>query len=225
MKQRIIRVLIVCILLVVCIVTAKTPKAFQPQELSYPVVRVLMGQYAGCGIVWCCEEDRVIIAANRHLLKEAPNGVVELLNGVSFSAEVVGFSQEYDLGFLQITIQKSDRKLFRAAQIKDAETLQEKDTIPIIQTAILQPKEEVRFEGVLRGLVFVPEFQTFMLETECYAMAGMSGGGVFDEEGKLLGMIAGGKVETDSMTREAMITYSIPAMQIEKAYQNIKVGV
>ena len=51
--------------------------------------------------------------------------------------------------------------------------------------------------------------------------SGMSGGGVFDESGRLLGMISGGDVPENSEKREAELTYSIPPVLIQMEYEKI----
>ena len=47
----------------------------------------------------------------------------------------------------------------------------------------------------------------------------MSGGGVFEESGRLLGMISGGDVPENAGQREAEVTYSIPPALIAAEYE------
>jgi hypothetical protein len=49
----------------------------------------------------------------------------------------------------------------------------------------------------------------------------MSGGGIFDMKGRLLGMISGGEVLEVSKKKESGITYSIPAGLIQEEYEQI----
>jgi S1-C subfamily serine protease len=49
----------------------------------------------------------------------------------------------------------------------------------------------------------------------------MSGGGVFDENGRLLGMVSGGDVSDESTKKESEITYSIPASLVQEEYEQI----
>ena len=48
----------------------------------------------------------------------------------------------------------------------------------------------------------------------------MSGGGVFDREGWLLGMVTGGEAASTGI-KETWNTYSIPVTIIEEEYQTI----
>lgn len=67
----------------------------------------------------------------------------------------------------------------------------------------------------------MPLFNTTVLETACFSKAGMSGGGVFGEDGMLLGMISGGAVPEGATEREAEITYSIPPVLIAAEYERM----
>lgn len=197
-------------------------------EASKSVVRIVMGQYAGSGLIWRMEEEGMIIAANKHLLREAAYGTVTFANEITLRAEILYFSQEYDLGFLFIPRDELTSELLRDCyEVRRIQGILEQgeeqiENRNIIQITSSQQVASDCYMGVIHGTTFVPEFQSFMLETECYSRAGMSGGGVFDEKGYLLGMIAGGNVELEASVREAEITYSIPVWQIEEEYQRLR---
>lgn len=194
------------------------------EEASKCVVRIEMGQYAGSGLIWRMEEEGMVIAANKHLLCEAAYGRVTFVNGMALRAEILGYSQEYDLGFLWIERGELTWEMLRDCyEIRPMEDVTEEiEKQNIMQIASSQQAAQDRYEGVAIGMTYVSEFQSEMLQTKCYAKAGMSGGGVFDEQGYLLGMIAGGEVAKEASIREAEITYSIPAEQIEPEYQRIR---
>lgn len=209
------------------IIDKKEDKLYE--EASNCVVRIVMGQYAGSGLIWCMEEDGMVLASNKHLLRESAYGSVMFSNGMALQAEVLGFSQEYDLGFLFIPRERLKAEILRdcyevrktqEGMIQVEEQLEERK---IIQIASSQQVAADCYKGKSKKIVFVPEFQAFMLETECFSKAGMSGGGVFDEKGYLLGMIAGGQVDKDDLARESKITYSIPAWQIEEEYNKLEI--
>lgn len=199
------------------------------EEASKCVVRIEMGQYAGSGLIWRMEEEGMVIAANKHLLKEAAYGTVTFANGMVLQAEILTFSQEYDLGFLMIPREELTSELLRDCyEVRRMQALsgmaeQQIEDQNILQIALSQQAVADCYEGVVNGMSFVAEFQAFMLETDCFSKAGMSGGGVFDEKGYLLGMIAGGDVNVDASVREAEITYSIPVWQIEEEYQRLSI--
>ena len=209
------------------IIDKKEDKLYE--EASNCVVRIVMGQYAGSGLIWRMEEDGMVLVTNKHLLRESAYGIVTFSNEMALQAEVLYFSQEYDLGFLFIPREVLHADILRNCYevrktkegIKQAgEQLEEQK---IIQIASSQQVAADCYKGKSKKIVFVPEFQAFMLETECFSKAGMSGGGVFDEKGYLLGMIAGGQVDKDDLARESKITYSIPAWQIEEEYNKLEI--
>ncbi len=199
------------------------------EEASGCVVRIVMGQYAGSGLIWRMEEDGMVLVTNKHLLRESAYGIVTFSNEMALQAEVLYFSQEYDLGFLFIPreVLHADilRNCYEVRKTKEGikQTGEQLEEQKIIQIASSQQVAADCYKGTSKKIVFVPEFQAFMLETECFSKAGMSGGGVFDEKGYLLAMIAGGEVDKDDLARESKITYSIPAWQIEEEYNKLEI--
>lgn len=198
------------------------------EEASRCVVRIEMGQYAGSGLIWRMEENGMVIVSNKHLLCEAAYGTITFINGASLLAEIIGYSQNYDIGFLFIPRENLTwevlRDCYEVVMMEDIqnwiEEYKEKNA-KIIQVASSQQAAQERYDGVFERMTFVPEFQNYMLETACYSKAGMSGGGVFDENGYLLGMITGGDVLEYDSVRESEITYSICGQDIEAEYQEI----
>lgn len=195
-------------------------------EASKCVVRIVVGQYAGSGLIWRMEKDGMVLVANKHLLREAAYGAVTFRNGDELQAEVLGFSPSQDIGFLMINQEALTADVLRECyQVRMYEELTETigtgvlEDMPVVQIGSSQSVAADFSEGQLTGKEYIPEFQSDMLVTECYARAGMSGGGVFDENGRLLGMIAGGEVDEYTSVRDSQITYSISVEDIEKAYE------
>lgn len=197
------------------------------KEASKCVVRIVMGQYAASGVIWRMEDEGMVIASNKHLLREAAHGSVTFANGIALQAEILYFSQEYDLGFLFIPREELTAELLRDCyEVRRAQTWSEQTQEQIANQSIMQIASSQQaaadcYVGAVKGLSFVPEFQSFLLETKCYSKAGMSGGGVFEQHGYLVGMIAGGEVKEDA-AREAELTYSIPIWEIEEEYQKLR---
>lgn len=198
------------------------------EEASKCIVRIEMGQYVGSGLIWNMEENGMVLAANKHLLRESAYGMVTFVNEMVLQAKVLHFSQECDLGFLFIPREQLYTELLRECYEvrKVPNEVEQTDELfaekKIIQIASSERVASDCYKGTVRRMVFVPEFQTYMLETMCFSEAGMSGGGVFDEKGNCLGMIAGGEVGMNDLERKSEITYSIPVWQIENEYRKIK---
>lgn len=186
------------------------------------VVSIQMREHEGNGLVWSVLEDNIIIAANKHLLIEDTEGSMLLQDGNAYPFRVIGLSEQYDLGFVEVhgTIDTVQRVCIPAThrQWEEYTTLGE-DVVQI--TCYGDGNMFPQQEGYVWAYQFIPEFNQEMLVTKCYARAGMSGGGVFSKQGILLGMIAGGQLSQEQESRESEYTYSIPAIIIEQEYQII----
>jgi len=191
------------------------------------VVKVVVKDAAGSGIVWKINDDCIVIAGSKHLLVKDVTAQVTFCNGERADAEILGYSQQYDIGFLKI-----DDKFVSANILRDIyeavpaeESVNEADMPaeqPVLQIgADLSGNKEHFATGTVLGVGYEPVFNTEVLKTNCYSKAGMSGGGVFDAVGRLLGMISGGEVAKDAEIREAEVSYSLPVALIAAEYDNL----
>ena len=201
------------------------------------VVKITVKDAAGNGIIWKID-DGIIIVSSRHLLMKDVSAEVSFRNGEIAKAEIIGYSQQYDIGFIKIPQNEVTDKILRDVYeaipvLYDSESEVAKSAFAdqyagkkVLQAGVDTDKvTDLCFTGTIKGLLFVPVFNTNVLETQCFSMAGMSGGGVFDEVGRFLGMISGGDVAEDSEKREAEITYSIPASLIAAEYETEVQGI
>lgn len=198
------------------------------------IVKVAAANAAGSGVIWTIDNDRIVIAASRHLLMKDVKAAVTFCNNEVMGAKIMGYSQQYDVGYLYIDLAEASDKLLRdiyevVPSLYDADTdegrtlfLQEYAQKDILQIgAGLEGGIRNFYKGKVAGLRYMPLFNTYMLETDCYSKAGMSGGGVFEENGRFLGMVSGGDVAEDGQSREAETTFSIPARLIENEYHEV----
>lgn len=192
------------------------------EEASRCVVRITIGQYAGSGLIWRTQEEGLVIVSNHHLLMQGAEAEVTFSNGIRVQAMADRYSQEYDIGFLWIPREElTPQVLADIYEVRAAEELTAQTGTAIMQIGSSEQAAGDAYEGETAGERFVPEFQSFMLVSDCYSKAGMSGGGVFDREGLLLGMITGGQVTQQDSVRESKVTYSITADVIEKEYRKL----
>lgn len=206
----------------------ETPQGLQSEEdviktdtadIEQSLVRIAVKQSAGMGIIWAITEDNVVIVSNRHVLTGDVEAQVTFADGERLTAEALGYSAQYDIAFFQIGIEQISQELLQEiAEVKRPLEIAWQERTQS-GTAIIQvDSEDAIYQGTISQIQYIPEFGTDMLVTSCYAKAGMSGGGVFDEEGWLLGMITGGEA-AGSGQKEAWITYSVPSPIIEQEYQ------
>lgn len=197
------------------------------------IVKVTAKDAVGSGIIWKLE-DGIVIASNRHLLMKDVQAEIVFGNGTIATADVIGYSQQYDIGFARIqegaVTDNVLRDIYETVPVlyetesEEAKAAFETEYAKrrILQVGAVIDKNTVNCStGSVMGLAYVPLFHTKVLVTECFSRAGMSGGGVFDEGGHFLGMISGGEVPEDADKREAGITYSIPPALIAAEYEAV----
>ena len=191
------------------------------------IVKVVVKDAAGSGIVWKINDDSIVIVSNKHLLMKDVKAQVTFCNEESADAEMIGYSQQYDIGFLKV-----DNKNITANILRDiyeavpAEDFTDEADEPVEQSVLqigadLSGNKEHFSTGTVLGVGYEPVFNTNVLKTKCYSKAGMSGGGVFDAGGRLLGMISGGEVAEDAEIREAEVSYSLPIALMVDEYENL----
>lgn len=191
------------------------------------VVKVVVKDSAASGIVWKIGDEDIVIVSNRHLLMKDVAAEVTFYNGECTDAEIIGYSQQYDIGFLRVSGENTTAKILRDIyeavpaeyEMSASDSLGDR---PVLQIGADLNGDKNHFStGSILGFGYEPVFNTTVLKTKCYAKAGMSGGGVFDTSGRLLGMLSGGEVAEDSSIREAEISYSLPVMLIAQEYDEI----
>ncbi len=195
------------------------------------VVKVVVKDFTGNGIIWKID-DEIVIVSNKHLLGKDVKAEIVFCNGETFHADIMGYSQQYDIGFARIAetaVSNSVlREIYEAVPVLyEVDSEEKRETFAqnwagkrILQTGAAAGQRVADFSlGTVRGIRFVPLFNTMVLETDCFSRAGMSGGGVFEESGRLLGMISGGDVPENAGQREAEVTYSIPPALIAAEYE------
>lgn len=198
------------------------------------IVKVVVKDAAGSGVVWSVA-DGIVIVSSRHLLMKDVTAEIIFGNGETVTADVIGYSQQYDIGFVRIPEQSVTgnvlRDIYEAVPVLyEAESEEAKAAFAseyglrrVMQVGAVIDRSTANIStGSILGLRYVPLFNTNVLETACLSRAGMSGGGVFDEGGRFLGMISGGEVSEGETAIEAEITYSIPPALIASEYEEIK---
>jgi len=197
------------------------------------IVKVAVKDAVGSGIIWKID-DGIVIVSSRHLLMKDVTAKIGFGNGEILTAKVIGYSQQYDIGFVEIPEEVVTdnilRDIYEAVPVlyeTESEEAKSEFALQYSGKRVLQIGAAIDHStvnlstGSIQGLRFIPLFHTNVLETACFSRAGMSGGGVFDESGRFLGMISGGEVPEDAETREAEITYSIPSVLIALEYEEI----
>jgi S1-C subfamily serine protease len=197
------------------------------------IVKVTAKSFAGSGIIWKIDND-IIIASNKHILMNDVKANITFCNGDIVLADVIGYSQQYDIGFVRVDDSFLTDKLLRyiydvVPVIFPCETNEDRISffnsyggLEVMQVGINYDNGDIEYcMGTIKELEFQPLFNTNIIVSNAYAKAGMSGGGIYDDSGRLLGMISGGDVPPQSNKKESDTTYSLPARLIQEEYELI----
>lgn len=203
-----------------CPVLAGKDRERASENVRDSVVRIEMGNAYGSGVIFRLTEDGVIIATNRHVLDywQDEAGVIRFPQGFYVSARSLGSAQSCDVGFLKV----------EGSEI-GIETLLTLRNVPVDEEAwqSLQAGDEAFCLGADREIEeivyqeavvaekgrYIDTFGGEMLYLHGFAKEGMSGGGIFDGYGHLIGLLAGGTWRGE--------VAGVPVDQVLSAYQEI----
>lgn len=184
------------------------------------VVRIDMGKAYGSGVIFQMTADGAVIATNRHVLAywREESGVVRFPAGYYAGASVLGSAESCDVGFLLVekeTLGFGTASGLRSAFVEErvCDSLQGGETIFCLGAA---PEEEETIfqEAVLEDTDrYIEIFGGEMLYGRGFAREGMSGGGIFDTRGRLVGLLAGGTDQNEIA--------GVPLDQVVQAYYEI----
>lgn len=193
------------------------------------IVRISMGRAYGSGIIWKITSDNVIIATNKHVLEYWDEQIsnVRFSQGYYASAEILGVSEEYDVGFLKVDNKELDYTQLEQLRyvhydMDSYSNMREGDEIFCVGTKGIYSADdeddilrgEIYFKGSIGSMwQYIDEFGEYMIYGYGYGTPGVSGGGTFDARGNLIGMISGGT--------EIGETASVPLTVIIEAYDKI----
>lgn len=172
------------------------------------VVRINMGNAYGSGVIWEITPENIVIVTNKHVLDYWNEQVSNVLFSPGFyaRAEILGISEEYDVGFLIVDNKELDyieleQLRYANFDINAYQKMKEGDDIFCVgATGVHSEGTEnaVQSNGIyIQGSIgnmwqYIDEFEEYMIYGYGYGTPGISGGGTFDARGNLIGMISGG---------------------------------
>lgn len=188
------------------------------EELRPSVLQIYCGDYRGSGVVWEITEKEVTVISSGHLLKNGDTCEVLCHAGVYYEARVERILENCDVGFAVFSADalEEDGVELRAV-VQSGRTKEE--LVPGEEFVVYGSMDLVAGDFV-RGYLIEAETQLELEENEGEQPlmlggivreeaggagfgdgirdavdAGMSGSGVFDKSGRLLGILAGGDGE------------------------------
>ncbi len=171
---------------------------------------------SGSGVLWEKQEDVWSFVTAAHVVEEATNTEIYLVEeDVNYSAKAF-IVDGLDLAFVQIDTTDMEEQVVVNYEVCISNTLSEEveDSVSATQSILNGEKANysniveagmiISVEGytaageiksysgtVLDAWIYVEDFENYMMVCQAEAEPGMSGGGVFHENGELLGIVCG----------------------------------
>ena len=167
-------------------------------------VVVSCGEYYGCGTVYDRTGDDLVIVSARHILEDYFSGVstdikVGFSDGTVSNASLIKEDTGLDIVFLSV---KRDlkgpyvkKKSAASPAIGEPVYLVDSNTSDVYAGSVASPS------------IYSEDFGMDMIYCYCLVTPGMSGTGLFDEEGRYLGILLGGSDEAEAVCLDASAIY------------------
>ena len=184
------------------------------ENYSGSQVRIYTSKACGTGTIIEDNDTEILIVANLHLLIDwDENGYVVFADGQQAFGQIYGGDEDLDICFLSIPKADITKKLDRTvkpAHIRytvDSENKdKDKDKDEIMSGSDIyvynlyadskrRPKQV--WGKVVEASTYIYDIDKVLMLCKCEVESGMSGAGVFDEDGNLLGIVVGGSAEND----------------------------
>lgn len=183
---------------------AQVDEQYLLDSICPAVVRLEEGNLFGSGIVWKMEEESIWIITNQHMLTADEDGIIDVIfwDGIRAVGNVMLVSEEYDLGIVKVNLKDmgyyTATRYYSVRYNVDAyETAGPGDDIFIVGSADY-PAGNLYYGTIGNRSIYMDSFGTEMLWAYCEVKAGMSGSGVFDRYGNLLGIVCAGNDEKEA---------------------------
>ncbi|MGN0413590.1 MAG: serine protease [Lachnospiraceae bacterium] len=171
------------------------------EALRPSVVRIEVNEYFGSGVIWDIDDEKITILSCRHLLEKDNTCDVIFFEGEYCRATVKELSEDYDIGFAEIPISEMDREDVLSLKKVTRSSRTAEQMIKGEEVVIFGSMDYVAAnysQGYLMDTdvtVEIPSLFSAQSMMVCYGEidAGMSGSGVFDENGSLIGIVSAGK--------------------------------
>ena len=172
------------------------------QETLRPsIVRIEVNEYFGSGVIWDIDDEKITILSCRHLLEKDNTCDVIFFEGEFYRATVKELLEDYDIGFAEIPIREMDRedisslkKITRSSRTAE-QMIKGEDVVIFGSMDYVAANYSQGYLMDTDVTVEIPSLFSAQSMMVCYGEidGGMSGSGVFDEKGSLIGIVSAGK--------------------------------
>jgi len=147
----------------------------------------------GSCIVLYQEDEKILVATASHVARKTEN---VLINGTEAVVTNYWRSPTFDLVYIWVETENTLSLESAAPSVKAFNELQEESVISVLG---MVANEKVYQQGTVKNCwIYMEDFGYHMLWGEVKGVkGGMSGGGVFDSKGRLIGMLCGGDGDSE----------------------------
>ncbi len=178
------------------------------QYLRQATVQIQGPKYIGSGVIWDAYGDILIIATAAHVTEDNSPMTVQFGQGTPLKASLLLASDQVDAAFLEVSLQEiEEQEIVWQAARQDQKICDRLDPgQPLwIMGSIEEAADRAYGGSVVDPWIYLEDFGNYMLLGHAYAVPGVSGGGVFTQEGILVGILCGGN-EADQV---AVLPWSV----------------
>lgn len=189
--------------------------------------------YYGSALLWDTDGNKMILATAGHLLESGQLEKICFPDGISIEWNMDSAGQQkeiecyihktYDVGFLEIPVSRltdlglhisgEKRKIALVSLHQRIFDTMDEDSALYLTASTETGAGDIILDAVLLEKErYQPDFEIGMMILQCDALAGMSGGGIFDGYGHLAGMVIGGN---------GMETVAVSMERINAAYEEL----
>lgn len=172
------------------------------KSASGAMVQITSGARLGSGIILSMDEKWIVIATAAHVLDVAEETDVLFADGLRIKGDKSWTANGVDLGFVCVAADRIleeglDQYCYAAVDREAYEGLRCGDGLIVMGS--IDGVAANAYEGKIQEpWIYVEDFAQYMLTGKVYVKDGMSGGGVFDQQGHFIGILSGTN-ETDEI--------------------------
>lgn len=159
------------------------------------MVQLRTGNQLGSGVILYIDQESMLIATAGHVVENSEQVEILFTDGNVAQCMDISVSTNADVGYLRLAstlLEKDTLQACRYAAVdkKSYDTIEAGDGIIVM--GCVDGVAANAYEGeVIEPWIYIEDFGQYMILGKTYATPGMSGGGVFDQQGHLIGILCG----------------------------------
>ena len=171
--------------------------------LREPTVMITVGESRASGVIVGKDEECITIATVAHLMSGYDQGIITFCNGKTGFGDVFYCNEADDICLLKIAREDMTKEFVDTLSVAKIDTARYDS---------LETDDEVFLAGSQVGVAanvlpltfktkdyYVPEFDSYYMYLYGDVFPGMSGSGLYDKDGYLIGLLAGGSETSEAL--------------------------